>query len=164
MGVIPGGCTKLVKPIDVSLNELVKSGYFEKYENWFSKGEIEYTRGGNVTPPSYKKQIEWVLNSRQNIRTDVVIFNICGITQSDPNYIHCVKPEHPANAAFHEINRRIAELGNSALVDEECFIVERRMDDYDDNDVIEELPISDEDLEQMEGLDVPAHLQEILDV
>ena len=52
----------------------------------------------------------------------------------------------------------------NALVDEECFIVEPPMDDYDDNDVIEELLISDEDLKQMEVLDVPAHLQEILDV
>ena len=90
----------------------------------------------------------------------------CGITQSDPNYIHCVKPEQPADAAFHEINHRIAELGNSVLVDEECFIVKRPMDDYDDNDVMKEQLISDEDLqmEQMEVLDVPPHLREILDI
>ena len=49
-------------------------------------------------------------------------------------------------------------------MDDERCIVEQPMDEYDDNDNMEEQHISDEDLKQMEVLDVPAHLQESLDV
>ena len=57
MAVIPGSCTKILQPLDVSINKPFKGFFREMYDEWFRAGKFEYTRGGNIKPPSLYQQI-----------------------------------------------------------------------------------------------------------
>ena len=46
MGGIPEGCTKLLQPLDVSINKPFKVLFRELYDEWFRKCDFEYTKGG----------------------------------------------------------------------------------------------------------------------
>ena len=61
MGVIPGGCTKFLQPLDVSINKPFKTIFRELYDEWYRKGELEYTEGGVVKSPNYVLQIQWIV-------------------------------------------------------------------------------------------------------
>ena len=53
MSVIPGGCTKYLQPLDVCINKLFKSFFHEFHDDWFRKGQFEYTKGGKIKAPSH---------------------------------------------------------------------------------------------------------------
>ena len=46
MGVIPGGCTKFLQPLDASINKPFKAAFRAIYDEVLRKGEVEYSRGG----------------------------------------------------------------------------------------------------------------------
>ena len=52
MRVIPGGCTKFLQPLDVSINKPFKSFFREYYDEWYRKDDFENTKGGIIKPPS----------------------------------------------------------------------------------------------------------------
>ena len=84
MGVIPGGCTKFLQPLDVSINKPFKMIFRGLYDEWYRKGEFEYTKGGNVKPPSYALQVQWVVNAWSKMDPEIIqkSFETCGITAS----------------------------------------------------------------------------------
>ena len=54
MACIPGSCTKLVQPADVSWNQPFKAAYRERYERWLQteRREDDVTPSGNPRAPS----------------------------------------------------------------------------------------------------------------
>ena len=54
MSVIPGGCTKYLQPLDVSINKPFKQSFHELYDMWFQKGEFKYTTSGKIKVPTNK--------------------------------------------------------------------------------------------------------------
>ena len=60
MSVISGGCTKILRPLDVFINKQFKEYFFGKYDDWFHQGMFEYNAGGNMKSPSHiLQQIQW---------------------------------------------------------------------------------------------------------
>ena len=60
MSVIPGGCTKILRPFDAFINKQFKDFFLGKYDDWFHQGMLEYNTGGNMKSPSHiLQQIQW---------------------------------------------------------------------------------------------------------
>ena len=103
MAVVPGGCTKLVQPADVSF----KAAYRKLYDTWLASGSMERTRGGNLRAPSKALRVQWVLEAWDSIRPVIIhkSFEACGITTSDPSLIHCAKQTGAANPLYHQLQQ-----------------------------------------------------------
>ena len=73
----------------------------ELYEEWYRKGEFEYTKGGVVKLPNYVLQIQWIVDAWTKIGSGIIkkSFETCGITTSDVNKIHCLKEGQPTEEA-----------------------------------------------------------------
>ena len=105
--VVPGRCTKLVQPADVSWNAPFKAAYRKLYDTWLASGSMERTHGGNLHASSKALRVEWVLEAWDSIRPEIIYksFEACGITTSDPSLIHCVKQTGTANPLYHQLQQ-----------------------------------------------------------
>ena len=112
MGVIPGGCTKFLQPLDVSINKPFKSFFREYCDEWYRKGDFEYSKGGIIKPASRKLQVKWVVESWKKIEKDIIVksFDTCGITCSDPDKIRCLSADQPTGEARVLLNDRNEDL------------------------------------------------------
>ena len=97
MGVIPGGCAKFLQPLDVSIKKPFQTIFRELYDEWYQKGEFEYTKGGVVKRPNYLLQIQWIVDAWTKIGSEIIkkSFETCDITTSDVNKIYCLKEGRP---------------------------------------------------------------------
>ena len=96
--VIPGGCTGLIQPADVSWNRSLKCKIQDKYDEWLSNGEHSFTANGNMRPPSFVQLVKWIREAWNSIPTSQVEESMkqCGITNStdgsEDEKILCFKP------------------------------------------------------------------------
>lgn len=82
--VIPGGCTSLLQPLDVSLNKPFKTKMRALWTEWMISGPKEYTAGGNQRRASYQQACEWTITAWDSISKETVIksFKKCGISNA----------------------------------------------------------------------------------
>ncbi|KAE9546655.1 hypothetical protein FO519_010133, partial [Halicephalobus sp. NKZ332] len=74
VAVIPGGLTKFLQPLDISVNKPFKENLRNCWEEWMSATEnAEYTRGGKRKRPGYEVVAEWVKTSFEAVSTDTII-------------------------------------------------------------------------------------------
>ena len=145
MGVIPGGCTKFLQLLDVSISKPFKTIFPELYDEWYRKGEFEYTKGGVVKPPNYVLQIHWIVNAWTKIGSEIIkkSFETCGITTSDLNKFHCLKEGQPTEEARMLLDESSGNLEFTArpTLDDDVFEIEveniENVDDLTDK-IIEE--------------------------
>ena len=106
MAVVPGGCTKLVQPADVSWNAPFKAAYRKLYDTWLASGTMERTRSGHLRAPSKALRVQWVPEAWDSIRPEIIYksFEACGIT-SDPSLKHCAKQTGVANPLYHQLQQ-----------------------------------------------------------
>ena len=100
--IVPGGCTKYIQAADVVWNACFKSHMQSCYNTWLADPDChEYTRGGNLKPPSHFLLCEWVKSSWQAVIDEMVkeSFISCAITANttgcDDGKIHCFRSGQP---------------------------------------------------------------------
>lgn len=71
MVVIPGGCTGILQPADVSWNKPFKATYREKYEEWAIDGEVSLTAGGRRRPPPKDLIMQWVKEEWVSVSAEI---------------------------------------------------------------------------------------------
>ena len=106
--------------------------FFREYhDEWYNKGDFDYTKGGIIKPPKHKLQVKWVVESWKKIEKGIIVksFDTCGITCSDPGKIHCLSADQPTE--------EVRVLLNDMNEDLECVAQAILHDsDYDDVDTV----------------------------
>jgi len=80
---IPGGCTSLAQPMDVSVNRPFKNNMRRQWTRWFETHD-ERTPAGNLRQPSRQQVINWVSQAWRDIPEDMIrrAFLRCGISNA----------------------------------------------------------------------------------
>ena len=72
--IVPGGCTKFIQAPDVVWNSCFKSHLRRSYDTWLSEPSVhEYTKGGNMKPPSHSLLCEWIKEAWSSISEETII-------------------------------------------------------------------------------------------
>eukprot|EP00731_Ephydatia_muelleri_P012549 Em0006g1443a len=102
---VPGGCTKILQPADVSWNAPFKARYRDLYTAWMSAQNHERTKAGNLRAPSKALMVDWVLRSWESLSSETIrhSFDVCGVTSCDPKVIHYTKEGGLENDAHQRL-------------------------------------------------------------
>ena len=152
MAMIPGGCTSMLQPADVSWNKPFKAFIQEKWEDWLMCGEHTYTPGGRMRKPTIKLMLKWISDAWENLLETIIIksFKKTGISneldgteddltwESDedeefnmPFTNQCVEQAETVHAAItDEADRRITNLEEDDYDSAEESNADEENDDY----------------------------------
>lgn len=72
LAIIPGGLTKILQPLDLTINKSFKSQVRLHWENWMAADQHLYTKGGNMKKASYEEVAKWVSEAWKTVSPDVV--------------------------------------------------------------------------------------------
>lgn len=73
IAVIPGGLTKLLQPLDISVNSSFKNHLRDKWEQWMSDNNVHtYTKSGRMRRASYSEICQWILESFEAVSVDCI--------------------------------------------------------------------------------------------
>lgn len=73
IAIIPGGMTKLLQPLDISVNKSFKRKIRKKWEEWISDEKNHtYTKNGNLRRASYAEVARWVYESFNSISKECI--------------------------------------------------------------------------------------------
>jgi hypothetical protein len=137
MAAIPGGCTKVLQPADVSWNGPFKHAYRQLYDAWMAEGDHERTAAGNLRAPPRDLIVSWVKQAWATVTPEVIqrSFEACGITTDDVNLIHCTKEGGEATEARTALAQWKANGGGDDGPDENA---NSASDDDGDNNEVDE--------------------------
>ena len=137
--IVPGGCTKFIQAADVVWNASFKRAMRSHYDTWLSQPDnFEYTRGGNVKPPSRALLCDWVKSSWESVSAEMIknSFKSCAITTpidgSEDDEIHCFHPAQPCSEGRSLLEQETEKLSQTeAVITDDPF--ERDEDDNETN-------------------------------
>jgi hypothetical protein len=72
LAIIPGGLTKKIQPLDLSVNKSVKSKLRSSCERWMMTGVKDYTESGKIKRVSNEEISQWILESWQAVTVTCV--------------------------------------------------------------------------------------------
>uniref|UniRef100_A0A8C8E488 HTH CENPB-type domain-containing protein n=1 Tax=Oryzias sinensis TaxID=183150 RepID=A0A8C8E488_9TELE len=70
--VIPGGTTKYLQPLDISVNRAFKVALREEWETWMTAGEKSFTKTGRMRRASLTQVCEWILSAWSRVKTSTI--------------------------------------------------------------------------------------------
>lgn len=71
--VIPGGMTKLLQPLDISVNRSFKIGMRARWEEWMTSGDKSFTKTGRLRRATYAEVAKWVLESYKEVKKSSIL-------------------------------------------------------------------------------------------
>jgi transposase-like protein len=71
--VIPGGLTKVLQPLDISVNKCFKAELRRIWEEWMTNGEKSYTKTGRMRRASYETVCGWIKDAWSSVPDTTVI-------------------------------------------------------------------------------------------
>ena len=73
VAVIPGGCTRFVQPLDISVNKSFKDHLQTHWKAWYAEEtQAEYTKSGRRKRPHLEVVSEWVRKSFEDVSIDCI--------------------------------------------------------------------------------------------
>lgn len=72
IAMIPGGLTKNLQVLDISVNKSFKSHLRNKWEQWMINGYEEYTKSGNLKRASYQEVAKWISEAWEEVPVETI--------------------------------------------------------------------------------------------
>ena len=73
IAIIPGGLTKLLQPLDISVNRSFKQHVRMSWEKWMCDGEHSFTKTGRQRRASYALVTEWILDAWKKVPISAIV-------------------------------------------------------------------------------------------
>jgi hypothetical protein len=72
MAVIPGGLTKKLQLLDLTVNKSFKSKMLQRWEKWMLEGIHTFTKSGIMKRASYSVVCNWIVDSWKEITVECI--------------------------------------------------------------------------------------------
>lgn len=72
LSIIPGGLTKILQPLDISVNRSFKVKLRKIWESWMSDGEHSFTKTGRMRRASYAEVCDWVAEAWNDVKSETI--------------------------------------------------------------------------------------------
>lgn len=66
--VFPGGTTKYLQPIDISVNRAFKLALRVEWEAWMTSGEKSFTKTGRMRRVNFAQVCQWILTAWSSVK------------------------------------------------------------------------------------------------
>ena len=70
--VIPGGTTKYLQPLDISVNRAFKVALRVEWEAWMTSGEKSFTKTGRLRRATLTQVCQWVLTAWSRVKATTI--------------------------------------------------------------------------------------------
>lgn len=117
LAVIPGGLTKKLQPLDISVNKSFKSNLKRKWEEWMSGEEHTFTRSGNQRRASYAQTCLWIKESWDEITTDCIKngFRKAGICYEKSSDSSSTETDIESTEVLSENEEQLPSMSSNAI-------------------------------------------------
>lgn len=93
--VIPGGTTKYLQPLDISVNRAFKVALRVQWEAWMTSGEKSFTKTGRMRRATYGQVCQWILTVWSIVKKSTIIsgFRKAGLLRVEEGSAGDLPPE-----------------------------------------------------------------------